>query len=270
MATTINNSSSSARHMATAQKDASQVLKKLSSGSRINSAKDDAAGLAISDRMDSQIRGLSQAMRNAGDGISLTQTAEGALSETTEILQRMRELSLQAANGIYNNTDRAAINQEFSQLREELGKVAGQTTFNGQNVLDGSMSSGVNFQVGAEGGETIQVAIKGAAPTDLGVDGLSASTATDAQNAISSIDDALSYVSEMRGDLGAQQSGFESTISNLSNVAENVTASKSRIADADYAAEVSDMIKINILKQSNIAIQAQANQSAGTLYSLLK
>ncbi len=270
MANTINSSFSNASHLATAQNGVHKALTRLSSGNRINNASDDAAGLAISDRMDGQIRGLNQARRNAGDGISLTQTADGALGESVGILQRMRELAIQASNGIFNLTDRSAMNTEFTQLQSELDRIAEQTTFNGENLLDGSLSGGKLFQVGANSDQTINVAIDGATQADLGTDTLNIGTAVDAENAIGSIDDALSTISETRGDLGAVQSRFESSIENLSNSAENIAASNSRIADADFALEISNMLKFNILEQAGIAIQAQANQSAGTLLGLLK
>ncbi len=270
MAMTINNNFNTAHQLATTQSGAHQTLNRLSSGSRINSAQDDDAGLAISDRMDSQIQGLNQAARNAGDGISLTQTADGALSETTETLQRMRELAVQAGNGIYNDDDRAAMDQEFGQLQTELDRIAQDTTFNGQNILDGSLAGGLQFQVGANSGETVEVELAGATQADLGTESLSLATAGDAQDALGAIDDALSTVSEIRGDLGAVQGQFESSISNLNNEIENIAAANSRISDADIAAEISEKIKINVLEQAGVAIQAQANQSADILISLLK
>ncbi|MGL1931851.1 MAG: flagellin [Desulfotalea sp.] len=251
-----------------AQNSSANSFNRLSSGNRINSAKDDAAGLAISDRMSSQVLGLNQAMRNANDGISLTQTADGALSESTNILQRMRELSVQSGNGIYNGADRASMNDEFSQLNSELSRISGTTAFNGKNLLDGSMSA--SFQVGANGGETIQTSLGDAGSEALGLADLNILTVGNSQMSIEGIDQALSSISEMRGEMGAVQNRFESTISNLGSVAENITASRSRIADADVAKEVSELTKSQILEKVGIAIQAQANQSAGLTLSLLK
>ena len=173
MVDSINSSFSNARNIATAQTGTEKASSRLNSGMRINSAKDDAAGLAISDRMNSQVQGLNQAIRNANDGISLAQTADGALAESTNILQRMRDLSLQSGNGIYNDSDRASMHEEFSELQSELDRIAGSTSFNGKNILDGSMSAGgASFQVGANAGETIKMTIDGATQADLGTSSL--------------------------------------------------------------------------------------------------
>jgi flagellin len=246
-----------------------KATSRLSSGRRINSAKDDAAGLAISDRMNSRIRGLNQAGRNANDGISLAQTADGALGESTNILQRMRDLAVQSSNGIYNDADRQSMNEEFTQLQSELDRIAGETTFNGKNILDGSMESGANFQVGANADQSINVSVGGASQADLGTDSLDILTGENAQNAIGAVDEAISSISVERGELGSYLNRFESAISNLDNVVENVAASKSRISDADMAAEVSNMLKNRILEQAGVSVQAQANQRAGTLLALL-
>lgn len=270
MGNTISSSSLNAQHLYHSQQTLNNALTRLSSGARINSAKDDAAGLAISDRFSAEIRGLTQATRNAYDGISLTQTADGALSEGTEILQRMRELAVQSSNGIYNEQDRASMNQEFSQLQSELDKIAGETTFNGQQLLDGSLAdTGLVFQVGANGGENIEVTIDGSTQADLGTDSLSIGTAVDAQAALSSIDGALATVSDIRGNLGATQNRFESSIANLSSTVESLSAAKSGIADADMAQEVSNRTMGLILQQAGVAMQTQANANAGSLLSLL-
>jgi len=269
MVNSINNHFNASSQISNAQKGAETSASRLSSGRRINSAKDDAAGLSISDGMNSQIRGLNQAMRNANDGISLAQTADGALGESTNILQRMRELAVQSSNGIYNASDRKSINNEFSQLQSELDRIAGTTAFNGKNVLDGSLESGTNFQVGANSQDSINVSLSGATQEDLGTESLNVLTGENAQDAIGAIDEALASVSGVRGELGSVLNRFESTISNLGNVAENTAASESRIGDADIAAEVSNMLKNRILEQAGISIQAQANQRAGNLLSLL-
>jgi len=270
MVNSISSSFSGARNITSAQNGIDKAFSRLSSGLRINSAKDDAAGLAISDRMTSQIQGLNQAMRNANDGISLAQTADGALAESTNILQRMRDLSLQSSNGIYNSSDRASMNEEFTQLQSELDRIAGTTSFNGKNILDGSMAnSGASFQIGANANETINVTIDGATQADLGTGSLDVLTAANAQDSLAAIDEAIGLVSTNRGNLAAVQNRFESSISNLGNVSENLSASNSRIADADFAAEVSNSLKNRILAQAGVAVQVQANQSAGMTLALL-
>lgn len=247
-----------------------QSFNRLSSGQRINSARDDAAGLAISNRFNAQMRGFNQAINNANDGVSLTQTADGALGETTSILQRMRELSVQSSNAIYNDADRKSMNAEFGQLQSELDRIAGQTSFNGVNMLDGSLAeTGMNFQVGAEAHQTIEVNIGGATQDDLGTTSLDILSSEGAQASLSAIDEALTRVADVRGELGAVQNRFESAITNLGNAGENIAAANSRIADADVAAEASNLTRDRILQQSSIAMQAQANQSAQTVLRLL-
>ena len=384
------------RNLGKSQNELGKSMQRLSSGLRINSAKDDAAGLGISDRMTSQIRGLNQAARNAGDGISLAQTAEGALQESTNILQRMRELAVQSANDTNSTSDRQSLEAELDQLQTELDRIANTTSFNGKHLLDGSLTS-FSFQVGANGGtdETISVSIASAKAADLGgtgtttantavptgapnfftsgdllaalnnfmasaggavttiyndssaydqntglfiggnlaansstvYDALSAAfpaptnfglmnsgsdaklwlysgtlylsgsgasstftssattttgsgstksmadvsvlTAAEAQTTISSVDEALKQIDTERGKLGAVQNRFESTISNLQNVSENVSAARSRILDADISAETSGMTKNSILQQAGVSILAQANQSPQLALSLL-
>jgi flagellin len=246
-------------------------MQRLSSGLRINSAKDDAAGLAISDRMTSQIRGLNQAVRNANDGISLAQTAEGALSETTNILQRMRELAVQSANDTNTTTDRTSLQAEVTQLQSEVNRIANNTKFNGKVLLDGTYSSsGLTFHVGADASQTISVTIGGATGSILGVSNVSVSSQSGANSAITTIDTAISSVDTIRGNLGAVQNRFESTISNLQNVSENLSSARSRILDADIAQETSAMIKNNILQQAGVSILAQANQQPQLALSLLR
>jgi flagellin len=391
MALTINTNVASLnaqRNLGSSQANLNKSMQRLSSGLRINSAKDDAAGLAISDRMTAQIRGLNQAARNANDGISLAQTAEGALQESTNILQRIRELAVQSANDTNSVSDRASLNDEVSQLVEELDRIAQTTEFNGTNVIDGTLSNAV-FQVGANAGsnQTISFGIESAQAADLGTAGdevIAAATATGsfsdltftadaagstanatytivanqstttasntsatftasnntitvtigtttgqdaasvvatavaaqlsgvsvsaatgaaawtaasdgsvtlsggsdqivttavaditiatregAQSAISSVDKALEDVDNIRGGLGAVQNRFESTIANLNNVAENLSAARSRILDADIAQETSNMTKQNILQQAGVSILAQANQAPQLALSLL-
>ncbi len=270
MAISIGGTTLSSSPLTKAQQYQENSMKRISSGLEINSAKDNAAGLAISDRFNSQFRGLNQAMRNANDGISLVQTADGALGESTSILQRMRELSLQSGNGIYNDSDRASMNAEFSQLQSELDRIAETTTFNDRPLLNGDMSAtGMSFQVGADANEQINVNISGVTQEDLGTAELDILTQEGAQASLAQIDEALSTISETRGYLGAVQGQFESTIENLGNVAESTAAANSRISDADIAKEVSTLTRNSILEKAGIAIQAQANMSAQNVLKLL-
>ena len=257
------------RNLGTSQLGLNRSMQRLSSGLRINSAKDDAAGLAISDRMTSQIRGLNQAARNAQDGISLAQTAEGALNETTNLLQRMRELAVQAANDTNTSDDRSSLNDEFTQLVSEIDRIASQTQFNNRGVLNGS-TDGAIFHIGANASQTISLTISAAGASDLGVNALSVTGQSEANTAISSIDDAIKQVDGTRGKLGAVMNRLESTIANLSNVSENIAASRSRIIDADIAQETSAMTKNNILQQAGVSVLAQANQTPQLALSLLQ
>ena len=265
------------RNLSKSQRDLNRSLQRLSSGLRINSAKDDAAGLAISDRMTSQIRGLNQAARNAMDGISLAQTAEGALQETTNMLQRMRELAVQAANDTNTSQDRASLDAEYQSLIEEINRIAQSTAFNGKTILTGSYAnagSGFVFHVGANANQTISVTIAGASAGVLGsgtfVDATNISTQANANSAITVIDLAISDIDTIRGDLGAAQNRMESTIANLKNVAENLSAARSRILDADIAQETSEMTKASILQQAGVSVLAQANQTPQLALSLLQ
>ena len=367
------------RNLGTSQGNLNKSMQRLSSGLRINSAKDDAAGLAISDRMTAQIRGLNQASRNSNDGISLAQTAEGALQESTNILQRIRELAVQSANDTNSASDRSSLNDEVSQLVAELDRISETTSFNGKNLLDGTMTD-ATFQVGANAGsnQSISFAIASARSDDLGADNLTTVTATaavfsagsfqatadtagadgnnikvrvvdgtanstvvtgntitatyqftatatddmseigtlinaanslvttnfaatasseisinlaggndaglegtrivsdvsvanrsEASITIESVAQALEQIDTIRGGLGAMQNRFESTIANLNNVAENLSAARSRILDADIAQETSNMTKQNILQQAGVSILAQANQAPQLALSLL-
>jgi flagellin len=259
------------RSLANSSVQMSTALQRLSTGLRINSAKDDAAGLAISERITAQIRGYSQAIRNAGDGISLAQTAEGGMDGITNSLQRMRELAVQAAN--YSNTtaDRTAINSEFAQLKTEVDRVAQQTKFNTKSLLDGSFTAS-NFQVGANSGETISVdAITNLGATALGLTAaVDVTTAANASSAISTIDTALNTVTTARSNLGASINRFEQTISNLRVTVENLQSSRSRIQDADFAAETASLTRLQILQQSGTAVLSQANAIPQGVLSLLR
>jgi flagellin len=247
-------------------------LARLSSGYRINSAKDDAAGLAISNRMTAQIRGLNQAARNANDGISLAQTAEGAMDEVTNMLQRMRELAIQSVNGSNSSDDRVSLDAEFDELMSEISRVADNTTFNGQNVLNVTSSTDIDFQVGAEAGDTITITLTDdlSADGDLAISGESIATSGDASDAIAVLDTALGTVDTFRGTLGAVQNRFESTIANVSNIAENLSAARSRIVDADFALETANLTKAQILQQAGTAMLAQANMVPQSALSLLQ
>ncbi|BBW92230.1 flagellin [Pseudoalteromonas sp. PS1M3] len=258
----------SQRNLSNSTNDLSTSYQRLSSGLRVNSSADDAAGLQIGSRLESQMKGLDQAARNANDGISIAQTAEGALEETTSMLQRMRVLSIQSANGSNSDDDRVALQKEFAQLNEEITRIADNTTFGGVKVLDGSYSA--DFQVGADAGQTISVVIG----TDMDAAGLSVSAATistaaGAQAAIDSVDNALKAVNDVRADLGAKQNRFSSTIRNLTNVSENVAASRSRIMDADFAAESASLARNQVLQQASSSMLAQANQQPQIALSLL-
>ena len=246
-----------------------KTLEKLSSGFRINRAGDDAAGLAISEKMRGQIRGLNQASRNAQDGISLIQTTEGAMNETHAILQRMRELAVQSANDTYVATDRANLQAEVSQLIQEIDRIATTTEFNTKKVLNGTFTDQV-FHIGANAGQSITVSIGSIASTDLAIDGVNISDQTGANNAINSIDAALNTVSTARANLGAIQNRLEHTIKNLDVAAENLQASESRIRDVDMAKEMVEFTKANILNQAATAMLAQANQTPQTVLQLLR
>lgn len=240
------------------------ALKRLGSGSRINSAKDDAAGLAIATQMAAQLGGNSQAMRNVYDGLSLTEVAGGGLSQVSESLQRMRELTLQAANGTNNASDLQAIQGEIDQLGEGLDQIAGTTQFNGQNVLDGSFSA--QLQTGPNAGDTQTLALGDASRQSLGIAGLDVSSPANAASALDAIDNALTKVNAQQVDIGAAQAGLNSTLANLSGSYENLAAAKSRIADTDYAAEASNFSQSQVRAEAaNRALSAYNKMQKGVL-----
>lgn len=247
------------------------AFERLSSGFRINSAKDDAAGLQISDRMTAQIQGLNQAVRNANDGISLAQTAEGALSETTTALQRIRVLAVQSQNGINSSADRLALQKEVSALKQEISRIATTTQFAGVTILDGNYSA--VFLVGANAGQSISVNISrpggGYGTSGLGLADLSVGTAPGASAALTAIDSAISVIGGIRADLGAIQNRFQSTIRNLSNISENVSSARSRIKDTDFAIETAELTRAQILQQASTTVLSQANQRPQAALSLL-
>ncbi|MCL6390594.1 flagellin FliC [Pectobacterium atrosepticum] len=262
------------------------AIERLSSGLRINSAKDDAAGQAIANRMTAQVKGMTQAARNANDGISLTQTAEGNLNEINNNLQRIRELATQAANDPNGKTDRDSIVKEMTQRINEVNRVAQSASFNGTKLLDGSASAGIIIQVGANTGATETITIDSTALIDattggtmsdvaskitsLGAVATGSSANLAAQDLITSLDSALSAVDAARSNLGAIQNRFESTITNLNNSINNLSSARSRIEDADYATEVSNMSRSQILQQAGTSVLSQANQVPQTVLSLLR
>lgn len=250
-----------------------KAMQQLSTGKRINSAADDAAGLAISDKMTSQIRGLNQAIRNANDGISMLQTAEGALIETTNMLQRMRELAVQASTGSVDDTQRSYLNDEYTALAEEISRVANSTTWNGMGLLSGgfSGSDAVVFQIGPVSGDILTVEIADSTATALaGADPGTISDVSDASAAIDLMDTALDAVAAQRAKLGASINRLGYAADNLANVAMNTTASRSRILDTDYAQATTDLARTQIIQQAATAMLAQANQQPQTVLALLK
>lgn len=241
------------------------AMERLSSGKRINSAKDDAAGLAIANSMTSQIRGMSQAIRNANDGISLAQTADGALNEVTNMLQRIRELSVQSASGTYSDDDRANLQTEVTELGAQIDAIISDTTFNGVTVF-GSSDVTVDIQTGYGSADQ----------TTLTITGLDVSAASGADisggdaGVLDDVDDALKAVATTRASLGAGQSRLESVVNNLSNQVANLSDARSRIEDADFSAETTNLAKAQILSQASTAMLAQANQSQSNVLSLLR
>lgn len=266
------------RNLNASQSSLATSMQRLSSGLRVNSAKDDAAGLAIAERMNAQVRGMNVAVRNANDGISLAQTAEGALSKVGDSLQRMRELAVQARNSTNSNDDKDSLNKEFRELQNEISRVLGGTTFNGQTIL-GSDATALTFQIGANttADDTITVTttnmasdaavvlVTGTAST---ID--NTSTAGSIATVINNIDDALDTINNTRATFGATQSRFDAVISNLQQAVENQSAARSRIMDADFAAETAALSRAQILQQAGNAMVAQANQLPQQVLSLLR
>ena len=257
------------RQMGINQMGAQRSMEKLSSGLRINRAGDDAAGLAISEKMRAQVRGLDQASRNSQDGISLIQTAEGALNETHSILQRMRELVVQGANDTNTSDDRAEIQNELNQLMSEIDRISTDTAFNTQNLLGGSFAA--TLQVGANDGQIINFSISSMSSSGLSIGGTAIQVSTNAlaSSSMSTLDAAIKTVSTQRSQLGALQNRLEHTINNLNTSAENLQAAESRIRDVDMAREVMSMTKNNILSQASQAMLAQANQAPQAVLQLL-
>jgi flagellin len=267
MPQTINTNVSSLnaqRNLTTSQSSLATSMQRLSSGLRVNSAKDDAAGLAIADRMNAQIRGINVAIRNANDGISLAQTAEGALATVTDVLQRMRELAVQAQNGSNGTGDRANLDTEFQQLTAEITRIAAQTKFNGTAIV-GSGAGAQTFQVGANNGDTMTITTSQV--TSVTGDILTAATAS---TAMAVIDTALDAITTSRATYGAAMSRFQFAISNLQITGENQSAARGRIMDADFAAETANLSRAQILQQAGTAMVAQANQLPQQVLQLLQ
>ena len=282
MAMTINtniNSLNAQRNAQATQMSLSTSIQRLSSGLRVNSAKDDAAGLAIATRMDAQARGMSVAIRNANDGISMLQTAESGMQTVSDMLQRMRELAVQATNSTNTSSDVASLNQEYTQLASEIGRTISAVQFNGTSIL--TTTASYDFQVGANSGQTITVAsgtlnldqagnvsaVFGGATSALTT--AAGSNSSNAAN-IDAIDKALQTINDSRAQLGAAQSRFQNTVNFLQSAVENQTAAKGRIMDADFASETANLSRAQILQQAGTAMIAQANQLPQGVLSLLR
>ncbi len=272
------------RNLSTSQSQLSNAMQRLSSGLRVNSAKDDAAGLAIAERMNTQVRGMNVAMRNANDGISMAQVGEGALGKVSDLFQRMRELAVQSANGTNGDDDRLSLNEEFVQLAQEVTRTLEGTQFNGRSILSDTAAN--TFQIGANNDSSIdRISVDGfdwtaaseitnvvstGVITGTEVPTLQITDITGAQDVIAAIDTAIDEINSQRAEFGAVQNRFENVISNLMVATENQSAARSRIMDADYAAETANMSRAQILQQAGNAMVAQANQLPQQVLSLLQ
>ncbi|MBK5345377.1 flagellin FliC [Pseudomonas sp. MWU13-2625] len=286
MALTVNTNTTSLnvqKNLNNASNALSTSMQRLSSGLKINSAKDDAAGLQISNRMASQIRGGNQAIQNANDGISVAQAAEGGLQATTDILQRMRELAVKARNGTNGTADQTATNAEFAQMSDEITRISASTNLNGKNLLDGSAGT-VTLQVGANTGsanhidlvlsskfDAVSLSVGSGTVVLTGATGTGAGSASqNIDNAITAIDAAIAAIGAQRASLGASQNRLTSTISNLQNIVENTTAAQGRVQDTDFAAETANLTKQQTLQQASTSVLAQANQLPSAVLKLLQ
>lgn len=276
MAMTINTnifSLNAQRNTSATQNTLATAMQRLSSGLRVNSAKDDAAGLAIAERMNAQVRGMNVASRNANDGISLAQTAEGAIGKVGDAIQRMRELAVQSANGTNNTADRTNLQAEFAQLNAEVARVVSGATFNGTALLDGTAAT-FAFQVGAGTAATDTITVTSVdlsgTVTAVGALDISGADATGATAAITAIDTAITAITTGRATMGAVQNRFDSVISNLATSAENLSAARGRIMDADFASETMNLSRAQILQQAGTAMISQANQLPQQVLSLLR
>jgi flagellin len=272
------------RSLRASQGDLATSIARLSSGLRVNTARDDAAGLAIAERMNTQVRGMNVALRNSNDAISLAQVAEGALGKTGDIFQRMRELAVQASNGTNTDADRASLNNEFVQMAQEVTRTLSGTQFNGNNILASTGSN--DFQIGANNNSNIDrlsfsnynwsgttniTAVTGTAIiTGTSTPTMQITSAASAQSAIASIDTALNEINSQRATWGSRQNRFENVVSNLMSAVENQAAARGRIVDADYAAETANLSRAQILQQAGNAMVAQANQLPQQVLSLLR
>ena len=277
----------SANALAKNDRAMTQAMERLATGSRINSASDDAAGLAVASKLMSQIKGLDQAVRNGNDAISLIQTADGAMAEVGNMLQRMRELTVQSGTGTLSTADRTALNTEFVALRTEIERIADNTQWNGDNLLDGSAGANglVTFQVGYEADQTITVNLGDlqldgdetySAGSDAGgvftndIDSLTVDTAANANTALTALDVSIAGLGAKRSTLGSTLNTLEFAVDNLSNASQNASAARSRIADADYAAETTELARTQIIAQAATAMLSQANQQTMSVMALLK
>ena len=255
-----------------AERNQSQAMERLSSGKRINSAKDDAAGLAVATRMQAASRGFTQAIRNANDGISLAQTADAGAASISDILVRMRELAMQASNGTLSDPDRVLVQKEVTALISQIGDITTQTTFNGNKLLDGTVTAGFDIQTGIKATEVVNITVANltAGATGLGVSALSVATAGGASAALATLDTAIDKVAGERANLGAQQNRLTAAVDNLTSRVTNLDESRSRIEDADFSAESTKLAAAQILSQASTAMLAQANQSAQGVMNLLR
>jgi flagellin len=255
-----------------AQIGLSQAMERLSTGKRINSAKDDAAGLAISASMGAQIRSMNQAIRNANDGMSMAQTADGALGEISNMLQRVRELATQSASGTYSTADRTNMNAEVTALKTQMGSILTNTAFNGVKLFDGTAgtSGSVTIQAGAAAADTVTISFASITTTTLGVNATTVDTAANATTALGAVDTALTALNTSRATFGAAQSQLQSVVNNVTTNVTNLSDARSRIEDADFSAESTNLAKAQILSQASTAMLAQANQNAQTVLKLLQ
>merc|ERR1711998_538144 len=259
---------SAQRSLSASAAELASAMERLSTGKKINSAADDAAGFAIAERMTAQIRGLNMATKNANDGISMLATAENAASDVTDMLQRMRELAVQAANDVNGVQDRTYLKAELDALVAEIGRVGGDTEFNNTKVFDGNLKG--NIQVGADADQVIAFDIKKIDSTELSVNALKIDTHANAKAAITSIDSAITTMAGNRANYGAVSNRLEYTVSNLMNVAEYTASARSRIEDADFAAESARLAKAQVLQQTGTAMLAQANASSQLALQLIR
>ncbi len=255
-----------------AQIGLSQAMERLSTGKRINSAKDDAAGLAISASMGAQIRSMNQAISNANDGMSMTQTADGALGEISNMLQRVRELATQSASGTYSTADRTNMNAEVSALKTQMSSILTNTAFNGVKLFDGTAgtSGTVTIQAGAAAADTVTISFASITTTTLGVNATTVDTAANATTALGAVDSALTALNTSRATFGAAQSQLQSVVNNVTTNVTNLSDARSRIEDADFSAETTQLAKAQILNQASTAMLAQANQSQQGVLSLIR